>query len=141
MTVSEASELNGIIAAAFEGQFGNRATHRELYQAVIGDVPGHLVRYFADAAIRSKVSAFLNRRDAATGLPFAPVANAEGQHVQVELMGYKDLEYLATQYIRKSDPLVAQARKVADLAFERYGQTIKVDGIDLRATERRGEVA
>lgn len=129
MISSEREELAEIIDRVFVEQFGCRASHRELYQAVLPQVPQHIIAYFASDAIRSKVSSFFTRKR--DGLPFAPVVNTNGDHLPFELMDFSEYEYVATRYVRKAQPLLTQARKVAAEASEKFGRSVVVDGVDL----------
>lgn len=134
MVTSEREELAEIIDRVFVEEFGSRASHRELYQAVLPQVPKHIIAYFASDAIRSKVSSFFTRKR--DGLPFAPVVNTSGDHVPFELMDFSEYEYVATRYVRAAEPLMTQARKVASEAEDKFGIPVMVDGVNLSEKRR-----
>ncbi len=135
MATSEREELAEIIDRVFVEEFGCRASHRELYQAVLPQVPKHIINYFASDAIRSKVSSFFTRKR--DGLPFAPVVNTNGDHVPFELMDFSEYEFVATRYVRAAEPLMTQARKVASEASDKFGRPVVIDGVNLSEKRKR----
>ncbi len=131
MATSEREELGDLIRETYEAEFGARASHREVFQAVLPNVPQHIRDYIADDGIRRAVTQMFNAKS--DGLPFAPVVNEAGEHVPFDLMEFSEYEFVATGYVRKAAPLLAQARRVADEARDRFGRVIEVDGVPLTA--------
>lgn len=128
---SEKQELQEIIHREFEN-VGRRTTHRELMDSVL-EVVGH-EPHLAAALIRKGLSGHVtsyfskHRED---GLPFAPVVNDSREHVDLELAGFAELEFVARGCIARGEAEFAQARKVAALARATFGRTIVVAGVDL----------
>lgn len=137
MILSEREEAISLARRVFEEEYGARAAYSEVIETVVERVSNqkHLNDYFVRSGLRGAVSAMFAQRDA-DGLPFAPVANGQGEHVAVPLMSFEEYEFVARRYVAEGDANYAQARKLARKAHETFGRSIVVDGIDLSAEER-----
>lgn len=127
MTASEIEELRDMIHRHFEAT-GMRATHSELMADMT--VPAHIAQYLIKKGLSGQITSYFSkRRD--DGLPFAPVVNADNEHVPLDLAEFEEIEYFVNGCIRRGDAEYAQARRGAALARERYGREIVVPGVDL----------
>ncbi len=131
MATSEREELNDIIARVFEEQFGSRASHGEVSREVLEVLPRHILGHFASGAIKRQITAYFNRKIAGSDLPFAPVANSKGEHVQMELMDFSEYVFVATGYIDKGKRMYDKARVVGAEALSKFGKPIVVGGVNL----------
>ncbi|MFT4051587.1 MAG: hypothetical protein QM677_04960 [Microbacterium sp.] len=138
----EVEELDAIILRVYEGDFGFRASHREVLEKVLANVDKHytvtgankhLVLYGFRSWCSRRVTTVFNKSRG--GLPFAPVVNSNRQHVPLEHALFSELEYLAKGYVSRGDAEYKQARKVARKAYDVYGKRIVVNGIDLAGNE------
>lgn len=143
MSIAEVEEIDEIIERVYEEQFGFRACHREVYQAVLELVDhsytitgsnAHLVRYGFHSWVKRRVTAVFNRDKG--GLPFAPVVNTQRQHVPLQQATFAELEYIATSYVRRGDAEYFKARRVSAVAQNVYGRQIVVDGVPIPAEEQ-----
>lgn len=138
MKSPEVEELDEIIMRVYEGEFGFRANHREVFQGSLlvvdrnyelTGVNGHLVRYGFQRWVAQRVTAVFNRtRD---GLPFAPIVNSRRQHVPVEHATFPEMEFIARRYVKRGETEFSQAHRVGAMAKDVYGRDLVVDGINL----------
>ncbi len=131
MPTSESEELNEIIRRVFEDEYGMRASHEEVSRTVLGDLPRHILGHYAQRAIKRAVSEFFNKNE--DGLPYAPVANAEGEHVQLEIMDFSEYEFVAKNYLRKKKEFEDKAYVTGARAREKFNRDLVVNGVNLSA--------
>ena len=135
MISSERAELRDIIDRSFVGKYGGRASFDMLAADVLAQTPDHVVRALAASSVRRRITDYLNERND-IGLPQAPVANVDGEHVQLDLMDPKELQFAAEACLQRRDKYAAQARKYGRIYQERYEMPLVVHGVNLSAEER-----
>lgn len=124
---SETQELQDIIARHFE-MAGERATHADLMHDVV--VPDHIAEVLVRKGLSTQITSYFSKKRA-DGLPFAPIVNEEKEHVNLELAGFEELEYVARGCVARGKAEFAQAQRVSDLALATHGRSIVIDGRDL----------
>lgn len=130
MVTSEKDELQEIIRRVFEEDFGQRASHGEVSRTVLEKLPKHILAHYAQTAIKRAITNFFSRRDE-SGLPYAPVVNEQGEHVQLEIMDFSEYEFVARGYLKKADDMRNQAFVAGARAKEKFGQDLVVNGVNL----------
>lgn len=125
MISSESAELADMFDRVFVGQFGGRASVDEVYRAVLKDLPNHLRDYLVATGLKTKIGTHFRKRNS-IGLPAAPEVNAQGVHVQLDMMSVEEFRYCVQRQCRDAETSKAQAHRYAQLCAEVHGELIDV---------------
>lgn len=130
MSGSENAEIADLIDRAFTGTFGGRASNDDVFREVAADLPDYLIRHLAGPGLKTAIGRYFRakRKD---GLPHAPEVNAEGLHVQLDLLDVPEFEYVIGQQLKRSSEFYGQALKLADRCKTIHGVTIALELLDM----------
>jgi len=126
MTDSTNAEMQDLIGGIFLGRLGGRASTRETCDMLRQTLPDHLVEATLNRGLTTAVQAYF-RHKTADGLPAAPEANAEGEHVQLSLLSVDEYKFVYGRQIRNGEAAYAQARKYAEKCIDVHGVDIADD--------------
>ncbi len=122
------TELRDLIDRAFIGEHGGRATAQMVHNSVHRDLPDHLVDYLIGKGLRSQVTAYFREQDH-EGLPKRPAANADDEHVQLDLLSLDEFTYVHSTYLDRAAANRAQAEKIRLRCLDAYGVDIAGVGV------------